>query len=463
MEHTLEEAQGNPLGFVKVSRLLAQFSLPAIVGMMVNALYNVVDRMFIGNAADLGVNGLAGITIGFPIMIILMSIGILFGVGGSHHILDPIGRGKSRRGTQCLRQRFCFAGGQWRTVFMVLGEVFLMPLLRMFGASEAVMPYASSYMRVIFLGAIFQVTSMGMNNFLRAAGQPKRAMITMFVGAGINIILDALFIFGFKMGMVGAALATIVAQCISMIWILSYFLNKKKSRHVITLRSMRLKRAIVASIVALGLPGFLMQLANSVLNVTLNKNLLLYGGDLAVSAMGIVNSVQTMLLMPIIGLNQGVQPIVGFNYGAKKFGRVKTTEALAITVATIIVTFGFASVQLFSRELVSIFTSDAELVEFGSYALRSWFLILPVIGFQVIAANFFQATGRSRSALFLILLRQVILLIPAIVIFPKIWGMPGLVHAAPFADAISSAVTGIWFYLGIKQLGKTPSASCLEN
>jgi Na+-driven multidrug efflux pump len=206
-----------------------------------------------------------------------------------------------------------------------------------------------------------------------------------------------------------------------------------------------------------------MQLANSVLNVTLNKNLLFYGGDLAVSAMGIVNSVQTMLLMPVIGLNQGVQPIVGFNYGAKNFRRVKTTEALAITVATSIVTIGFLVVQVFSRELVSIFTSDAGLVEFGSYALRSWFLILPVIGFQVIAANFFQATGRSRSALFLILLRQVILLIPAIVIFPKLWGMPGLVHAAPFADAISSAVTGIWFYFGIKHLGKVPPTHLVQG
>lgn len=453
MEHLQTEIQENPLGFVKISRLLAQFSLPAIVGMMVNALYNVVDRMFIGNAADLGIHGLAGITIGFPIMIILMSIGILFGVGGATTFSIRLGEGKTDEADTVLGNSFALLVGSG-IVFMVLGELFLMPLLRIFGASDLVLPYATSYMRVIFLGAIFQVTSMGMNNFLRAAGEPKRAMITMFVGAGINILLDAIFIFGFKMGMVGAALATIIAQCTSMIWILSYFLNKKRSRHVLTFHRMRLHRSIVVSIVALGLPGFLMQLANSVLNVTLNKNLLFYGGDLAVSAMGIVNSVQTMLLMPVIGLNQGVQPIVGFNYGAKNFRRVKTTEALAITVATSIVAIGFLVVQVFSRELVSIFTNDAALVEFGSYALRSWFLILPVIGFQVIAANFFQATGRSRSALFLILLRQAILLMPAIVIFPQLWGMTGLVHAAPFADAISSAVTGIWFYFGITRMGK---------
>jgi Na+-driven multidrug efflux pump len=195
-----------------------------------------------------------------------------------------------------------------------------------------------------------------------------------------------------------------------------------------------------------------MQLANSLLNVTLNKNLMIYGGDIAVSAMGIVNSLQTILLMPIIGLNQGVQPIVGFNYGAKRYDRVKETEKIAIASATLILLLGFLSVRLFSNQLVGFFTNDATLIEFGGYATRSWFMLLPVIGFQFLAANFFQATGRPRSALFLILLRQVILLIPAIIIFPRIWGIEGIVHAAPFADAIATMVTGIWFYFGIRKL-----------
>jgi putative MATE family efflux protein len=345
---------------------------------------------------------------------------------------------------------------------MIAGQVFLQPLLRLFGASEAVLPYATRYMRVIFFGAVFQVTSMGMNNFLRASGQPKRAMITMFLGAGTNILLDPLFIFVFHMGMEGAALATIISQLLSMTWILSYFLNKK-SLHRITVPSLRLQSTLVFGIIALGLPGFLMQLANSVLNVTLNKSLLAYGGDLAVSAMGIVNSLQTILLMPIIGLNQGVQPIVGFNFGAKRFDRVKAVERLAITVATIIVSVGFLLIQVFSRQVVSLFTNDSELISFGSYAARSWFLFLPLIGFQVLAANFFQATGRSRSALFLILLRQVILLIPAILVFPRFWGIAGLVHAAPFADLIASSVTGIWFTIGIRNLEKSPSADPLTS
>lgn len=440
----------NPLAYERIPRLLAQFSLPAIVGMVINALYNVVDRIFIGNAPDLGVNGLAGITIGFPIMIILMSIGILFGVGGATTFSIRLGEGRKEEAQQVLGNAFflLIVSG---VLFMILGQLFLAPLLRLFGASEDVLPYATSYMRVIFMGAVFQVTSMGMNNFLRAAGEPKRAMVTMFIGAGTNIILDYIFIFVFSMGMAGAALATIISQSISMVWILSYFLTKGRA-HRLSLSAMRLNRMIVSSIVALGLPGFLMQLANSLLNVTLNRNLMIYGGDLAVSAMGIVNSLQTILLMPIIGLNQGVQPIVGFNYGAKLYQRVKSTEWLAIAVATAIVVLGFIGIQGFSHSLVGLFTSDAELIAFGSYAARSWFLFLPLIGFQVIAANFFQATGRPRSALFLILLRQVILLLPAIMIFPRIWGMAGIVHAAPFADAISATMTGIWFYFGMKRL-----------
>lgn len=446
----MENETANPLGYEKIAKLLARFSLPAIVGMVVNALYNVVDRIFIGNAPDLGVNGLAGITIGFPIMIILMSVGILFGVGGATNFSIRLGEGNKEEAHKVLGNAFTMllASG---FLFMVFGQLFLMPLLRLFGASEDVLPYATRYMRVIFFGAVFQVTSMGMNNFLRASGEPKRAMITMFVGAGINIILDPLFIFGFKMGMAGAALATIISQGIAMTWILSYFF-KKNSPHRLEPKLMRPQRTVILSIVALGLPGFLMQLANSLLNVTLNKNLMIYGGDIAVSAMGIVNSLQTILLMPIIGLNQGVQPIVGFNYGAKRYDRVKETEKIAIASATLILLLGFLSVRLFSNQLVGFFTNDATLIDFGGYATRSWFMLLPVIGFQFLAANFFQATGRPRSALFLILLRQVILLIPAIIIFPRIWGIEGIVHAAPFADAIATMVTGIWFYFGIRKL-----------
>ncbi len=448
MEQTLNGA--NPLGTEKVWNLLIKFSVPAIIGMVVNALYNIVDRIFIGNAKELGSNGLAGITIGFPIMVILLAIGILFGVGGATLFSIKLGEGKTEEANKVMGNAFILllCSG---ALFLILGQIFLAPLLRLFGASKTVLPYSMAYMRVIFFGAIFQVVSMGMNNFLRAVGQPKLAMLTMFFGAGTNIILDPIFIFVFKMGMAGAALATIIAQCASMIWILAFFL-KKSNHHRLTLKYMKPDKDIMLKITSLGMPGFLMQLSNSLLNIVLNKSLLTYGGDLAVSGMGIINSIQTFLLMPITGLNQGVQPIISFNFGAKKYDRIKLAEKLAIIVATIIVVAGWILTRVFPSQLVRLFNQEPNLVEFGSNALRTWFWCLPFIGFQILGANFFQAVGRSTSAMILTLTRQVILLIPAILNFSRIWGLQGILYAAPFADALSALITAVWFYFGIRSL-----------
>lgn len=442
--------EGNILGREKISSLLMKFSIPAIIGMVINAFYNVVDRIFIGNAPDLGSDGLAGITIGFPIMLILLSIGILFGVGGATLFSIRLGEGKIEEANRVLGNAFSLLLMSG-ILFLVFGQLFLGPVLTLFGASETVLPYAREYMRVIFFGAIFQMTSIGMNNFLRADGKPKLAMITMLVGAGINILLDPLFIFVFEMGMAGAALATIIAQCISMSWILSYFLSHR-TKHRIRLHNMKLRFDVAIQIISLGLPGFLMQLSNSLLNVILNKSLLAYGGDIAVSGMGIINSIQTILLMPIIGLNQGVQPIVSFNYGAKKFGRIKEAEKLAMIAATTIVVIGWIVTRLFPVEIVKLFNQEPALIEFGKFAIRAWFWGLPVIGFQFLAANFFQAVGRPKEAMVLTLTRQVIFLIPAIFIFSNLWGLNGLLYAAPFADGASALITGIAFYYGIRSL-----------
>jgi putative MATE family efflux protein len=445
----------NPIGIEKVSKLLMKFSVPAIVGMLVNALYNVVDRIFIGNSPDLGSYGIAGITIGFPIMIILLSIGLLFGVGGATLFSIRLGQKKYEEAEQALGNAFSLlvlAG----FFFMAIGELFLVPILSLFGASENIMPYALEYMRYIFFGAVFQVVSMGMNNFIRADGNPKIAMLTMFLGAGINTLLDPLFIFGFKMGMQGAALATVLAQAISSIWVVSYFLGKR-SRHKLHLANMKLKGIIVRTIVSLGMPGFLMQLANSLLNVVLNKSLLFYGGDMAISAMGIINSLQTILVMPVVGINQGAQPIISYNFGARKFPRVKEAVKLAILAATAIVFTGYLGTRFFPRQLVSLFNRDPELLKFGSFALSRWLLFMPLIGFQIIGANFFQAIGRPRSAMLLTLSRQVLFLIPALLVFPRLWGLEGLLYAAPFADFLSTTLTAVLFGFGIKNLGKQDS------
>jgi len=445
--------QENPLGTKKIVGLLLQFSVPAIIGMVVNALYNIVDRIYIGNAPDLGSAGLAGITIGFPIMLILMATGILFGVGGSTLFSIRLGEGKPEEAERVLGNAFTLLGLSG-VIYMVFGQIYLEPLLRLFGASQTVLPYATQYMRVIFLGAVFQVVSMGMNNFLRADGQPKLAMITMFAGAGTNILLDPLFIYVFRMGMTGAALATILSQGISMAWVLSYFLTRR-GRHRLRLKNTGLRKRVALQITALGIPGFFLQLSNSLLNIILNKSLLAYGGDIAISAMGIVNSVQTFLLMPVIGLNQGVKPIISFNYGAKKYSRIQETMKLAIIAATAIVLAGWVLTRLFPSGIVFLFNREPRLLSFGTRAVMAWFWCLPVTGFQILAAHFFQAVNRPVSATVLTLTRQVLLLIPAILIFSRAWGLEGILYAAPFADGLSALITGIWYYIGIRCLSET--------
>lgn len=444
--------QENPLGTAKISKLLFQFSVPATVGMVVNALYNIVDRIFIGNAPDLGTDGLAGITFGFPIMIATLAIGLLFGVGGATYFSMKLGEEKPKEADKILGNAVTAAIVSGALI-LVFGQLFLVPLLRIFGANEAALPYSIEYMRIIFFGGMFQTVTMCLNNFMRADGQPKLAMISMFVGAGTNILLDPLFIYVFGWGMSGAALATIISQGFSMIWVLSYFLGKRTS-HRIQLRHMRPQKSIITRIIALGTPSFLLQIGNSLLNVVLNRALQAHGGDIAVPGMGVVNSVQTMLLMPITGINQGVQPIVSFNFGARKFSRIKEVEKLGIACATVISVAGWIMTRLFPAQIVSLFTSDPELIVFGSHALQTWFWCLPVIGFQIIGASFFQAIGRSRSAMFLTLTRQIVLLIPAILLFSSLWGVEGVLYSAPFADGVSAIVTGVGFYIGIRSLSE---------
>lgn len=456
MEQTRDKIQiNNPLGYEKISKLLYQFSIPAIIGMMVNALYNVVDRMFIGNAPDLGANGLAGITISFPAMIITLAIGILFGQGGATVFSISLGQGKIDKAEKSIGNAVAMliiVGA----VITILGEVFLKPLMTAFGASEAVLPYSMEYMRIIFMGTIFQVLGMGFNNFLRAIGEPKLAMITMFVGAGVNILLDPLFIFVFKMGMSGAATATVISQLISLVWSASHFL-KKDAPHRLRIENMKIVPEISKEVLMLGLPGFMLQLATSVLNLILNTYLARYGGDIAISGMGIINSIQMLMIMPIIGLNQGLQPIVSFNYGAKNYTRVRQAATASIIVATIISFSGFLLAMFGTRALVGLFNRQENLMNFGVMALRIWIMCLPVVGFQIVGSNFFQAIGKPKIAMLLTLTRQVIILMPAIIIFSKISGLNGILYSAPFADLSSAILTSTFFFSFMKKLKNTPA------
>ena len=423
----------NILGYESILKLLYKFSLPAIIGMLVSAMYNVVDRIFIGNSPDLGANGLAALTICFPAMIIMMSTGILFGQGGATLFSINLGKKNYEKSDRVLGNAtaLLIIFGLLITIF---GQVFLNKLLIWFGASPAILPHAKEYMRIILIGTVFQVVSMGMNNFLRADGKPKMSMITMLVGAGLNVILDPIFIYAFRMGMSGAAIATI-----------HHFL-KRDALHRIQLRYMRLDRDLALEITSLGMPGFLIQLFSSILNLILNNALVIYGGDIAVSGMGIVTSIATLLVLPVIGLNQGLQPIVSFNYGAKNYERVNKAARLAIIIATCMTSFGFILIRTIPVLMVSMFNQDKDLVEFTVHALQTWLMILPFLGFQIIGSNFFQAIGRPKRAMFLTLLRQVLILIPSILILSRLFGLNGILYAAPIADLAATIVTGILFF-----------------
>ncbi len=450
MTKTDKAFRDNPLGYEKISKLLYKFSLPAIIGMFINALYNVVDRIFIGNSPDLGANGLAALTICFPAMIIMMSTGILFGQGGATLFSINLGRQDYEKADKALGNAtsLLIIFGLLITVF---GEIFLNKILVWFGASPAILPHAKEYMRIILIGTIFQVIGMGMNNFLRADGKPKLSMVTMFFGAGINIILDPIFIYVFRMGMSGAAIATITSQFISMVWSIHHFL-KKDALHRIQAKYMKLDASLALEITSLGMPGFLIQLFSSILNLILNRALLEYGGDIAVSGMGIVTSLAILLVLPVIGLNQGLQPIVSFNYGARKFDRVKKAAMLTIVAASCITVFGFVLTRIIPDLLVSMFNRDKELVDFGVHALQTWLMCLPLVGFQIIGSNFFQAIGLPKRAMFLSLLRQVLILIPAIIILSNMYGINGILFAAPLADLVAAIVTAIFFFSFTKNL-----------
>lgn len=439
----------------KISTLLFKFSIPAIVGTMINALYNVVDRIFIGNASHVGSGGLAGLTIAFPIMIILLSVGILFGVGGATLYSIRLGQGNRNAARKTLGNSLLFMIVS-SLFLMAIGIIFMDPILVAFGASPDVLPYARSYMSIIFYGAIFQVISMGLNNFIRADARPRLAMMTMLIGALSNIVLDWLFIFGFKMGMEGAALATIISQALSMMWTLSYFL---RSSTLNRLRFIDLKfdRRILVTVLGYGLPGFLLQINSSILNLILNKTLLQYGGDNAISAMGIVNSVQTFILMPVFGLNQGLKPIVSYNFGAKKFDRIREAMKIANITATIIVVVGWLLTRFFTPQIVDIFSNDPLVMDVANQANFLWFWSLPVIGFQVIASNFFQAVGHYKTAVLLTLCRTTIFLLPLILIFSDVWGLTGIFYAAPIADLFAVSVTATWYFFGIRSLEKFAS------
>lgn len=429
--------------------LLVEFSVPAIIGMLVNAIYNVVDRMFIGNAPNLGAVGIAGITISYPITLVLMAISLMVGVGGATRFSISLGM-KKRESAAIYQGNAIVLTVIFGIIFTVFGNIFINPILHILGSSKQVLPYASDYLSIVLFGAVFQCVAICGNNFSRAQGNPKNAMISQLIGAGFNILFDYILIMKLNMGMHGAAIATIGGQFLSMIWQLCY-LCSNRSLIKLDIEHLKLKAEYAIAIIKTGIPAFLMQMANSVLNFILNSTLGKYGGDIAISTVGIITSFQTICQMPLTGLMQGQQPLISYNYGADKPKRLLETLKYAMIGGTMIALLGFIAVECFPETIIRMFNSESAVIELGTRAIRIWFICLPFLGVQILAANYFQCIGKIKIASVLNLLRQIIVLIPAMLLLSSLMGLDGIFIAVPIADFTAFAITIILFIKSIKK------------
>lgn len=439
------------LGQGKISTLLWEFSLPSIISTIANSLYTIIDRAFVGRL----VGGLAisGMTLTFPISLIIMAFGMLVGVGASTLISLRLGEGKKSEAEKILGNAFslillvsCF--------LTIVGLLFLEPILESFGASKQVLPYAKDFISIILLGTIMQITAFSLSAMIRAEGNPRKSMYILLLNAGLNIILDAIFVYLLGLGIKGTAIATVISQTVSALWAISHFLLGKDNLLKLSLKNMSLEKNIFLAIFSIGMAPFAMQLASSVVNVLINQQLKIYGGDLAIGALGIMSSVAIFLIMPVLGLTQGAQPIIGFNYGAEKYDRVKQTLKLSIIIATFISCLGFFLVQLFPVPIMSFFTKDPKLIQIGEKGMTIYLLMMPVIGFQIVSSQFFQAIGKAQKSLFLTLSRQVIILIPLLFILPPIFKLNGIWLTSPISDLLSSLLTATFFFAELKKLNK---------
>ncbi|HEY8889079.1 MAG TPA: MATE family efflux transporter [Clostridium sp.] len=445
--------QTKELGTESIGKLLFKFSVPAISGMIVSALYNIVDRIYIGHMKGIGNDALSGLAITFPISVIIMAFGMLVGLGASAVISIRLGEKNVDSADDILGNAVILITIV-SIVIALLGIPFLDKLLILFGASENNIPYAKAYIQIILFGAVFQNIGFGINNIIRAEGNPKMAMFTMIFGAIINIILDPIFIFVFGMGIQGAAIATIISQAFNTIWVLTYF-TSKKSGSILKIKkaNLKLRKYIIKDIFAIGIAPFSMQIASSLVAILYNKGLYTYGGDIAVAAMGILNSISMLIFMPIFGISQGIQPIIGYNYGAKLYPRVLKVLKFAIIAGTSICIIGFIGVQLFAKPLIGVFVgNNPDLINLGARGLRIDLIVLPIIGFQILGSSYFQAINEAKTSMLLSILRQVIVLIPIVLILPIFFKLDGLWFSQPCADLIATGLTAFFLHKSINKL-----------
>ncbi len=463
------QSRSDMLARERVGRLLWKLSIPAIIGMLVHGLYNIVDTFFVGRYA--GTLAIGGISIAFPVQMIIMGVGMTIGIGGASVLSRRMGA-RDKEGASLALGNMILLSLAIGVVGLIFGIAFMDPLLRLFGANDALMPYAGDYLLVVLIGSPMFTFSMVASSSARAEGNAKVAMNTMLIGAILNIILDPIFIVGLSMGVRGAAVATVLSVTASCLFLLHYYLWSGKSEITFKLRHMKLKPSMVGEIFAIGSSDFARTAAMSLTSAIFNNILRELGGELSIATFGIIFRVMSFVFMPMMGVAQGAQPILGFNFGSRQFNRVKKSLRLAIKSTTIFAIAGFAIFLLFPGPILSIFSTDPEVIEMGTAATRWLVLGLPLVGYQHIGTCLFQAIGKAKPAIFLALSRQVLFLIPLVIILSRLLGLRGVWLSFPAADFVAFVVTYIMVTLEMRRLtrahrentfGEMASQSSLEN
>lgn len=428
----------------KIGKLLLKYSVPAILAMMVTSLYNTVDRAFIGSIKDVGVFAISGLGVTMPLFTILGAFCVAIAIGGSTNISIKLGEGNKEEAEKILGNTVALE--LISAILMMLVSVFFLDeILYLFGASNDTIKYAKDYISVIIFGTWFNLPGFALNSAIRAEGRPKLAATMMITTCILNLILDPIFIFVFNMGIKGAALGTIICQLVVCIWS-TYYFTIGKSHLKLKISNIRVNKKIVKIILLIALTPFFMELASGSIHLVTNRILKIYGGDMAIGAMTTITSIYLMFLMPVYGLSQGMQTIIAYNYGAKQYSRGKKTLFTATIVGTIILIIGFLLIRAFPTKFISIFTNDSKLMDLATNGISLYSITLPIIGISILGAVYFQCIGSAKISMVLGILRQVVLLVPAILIIPKFLGLKGVWISQPVADIGSAIIISILLF-----------------
>lgn len=438
------------LGTKPVGQLLMRYAVPAIIAMTASSLYNMVDSIFIGQG--LGAMAISGLAITFPLMNLSTAFGAGVGVGASSLLSVKLGQ-KDYGAAQNILGNTVMLNIITGISFSIISLLFLDPILMFFGASAQTLPYAKDYMEIILCGNVITHLYFGLNALQRAAGKPQLSMYMTIFTVVLNAILDPIFIWPLGLGIRGAAYATVLSQLFALIWQVVMFSNKAEFIHF-KRGIYRLKSQLVKNIIGIGMSPFSMNVCACFVVIIINNSLVDHGGDMAVGAYGIINRIAFIFVMITIGVNQGMQPIAGYNYGAMKFDRMMRVLKYAVICGTCVTTVGFIVGQFFPEQCVRLFTSDETLISLSVHAMRLTTVSFPIIGFQMVVANFFQSIGKAKVSVFLSLSRQLVFLIPTLLVLPTLYGVDGVWYSMPVADTISALVTAIIMYLFMRKINK---------